>query len=44
MGPYREALRDLGNIEGRNVQIEIRRRKDSPAASPSWLRNWSIAR
>jgi hypothetical protein len=24
MGPYREALRDLGNIEGRNVQIEIR--------------------
>ena len=24
MGPYREALRDLGYVEGRNIQIEVR--------------------
>ena len=24
MGPYREALRELGHVEGRNIQIEIR--------------------
>ena len=24
MGPYREALRDLGYVEGRNIQFEVR--------------------
>jgi putative ABC transport system substrate-binding protein len=24
MGPFREALRDLGYVEGRNVQFEVR--------------------
>ena len=24
MGPYRQALRDLGYVEGKNIQIEVR--------------------
>jgi putative tryptophan/tyrosine transport system substrate-binding protein len=37
MGPYREALRALGYIEGKTI-------KARPAAFPSWRRNWSAAR
>jgi ABC-type uncharacterized transport system substrate-binding protein len=34
MGPYRTALRELGYVEGRNIQIEIRSAQDQPGRLP----------
>jgi putative ABC transport system substrate-binding protein len=40
---FRQGLRDLGYVEGRNIVIEIREPKGSPRGSPisrlSWLRS-----
>ena len=34
MGPFREALRDLGYVEGRNIQIEFRSAQGQPTRLP----------
>jgi hypothetical protein len=44
MGPFREALRDLGYAEGKNIQIEVRSAQSQVAASPNWRRNWFAAK
>jgi len=44
LGPFREALRDLGYAEGKNIQIEVRSAQSQILAFPNWRRNWFAAK
>ena len=41
---FRQGLRDLGYVEGRNVVIEYRDAEGSPSGSPLLRPNWSRSR
>ena len=45
MGPFYEALRDRGYIEGRNVQfVVLARQREMQRGFPNWRRIWSTAK
>jgi hypothetical protein len=44
MGPYREALRERGYVEGRTSSLKSGRHRDKSAAFPSGRRNSSAAK
>src|SRR5438094_9814325 len=44
LGPFREALADIGYVEGKNIQIEVRSAQGQDTlASSNWRRNWFAA-
>ena len=44
MGPFRKSLRDLGYLDGRNIQFELARQKGRSVAFLTWRRNSFAAR
>jgi hypothetical protein len=40
MGPFREALRDFGYVEGKNIEIEVQSAEGQATRLPNLRLNW----
>ena len=41
---FRQGLRDLGYIEGQNIDLSFGRRKDRSTGFPNWQLSWFVSR